>query len=656
MRLFIAEKPSLGRAIAAGLGNQKKAEGCIRCGDDIVTWCFGHMLELAWPRDYKPEYAHWRREHLPIIPSQWKYKVKKDAAAQLDIIGSLLRDADSVVNAGDPDREGQLLVDEVLEHFHYTGQVERIWLASLDEVSVRKALANLTDNARYAPLRDAARARSRADWLAGINATRALTIKGRADGRSDVLSLGRVQTPTLALVVARDLEISHFKPVDYFVLKASLVHSAGDFAAAFVPSEAQAGLDSSGRLTDAAVAEALVAAHKNTDGLVTEATREAKTKAAPLPHSLSSLQKAASSKLGMSAQQVLDTAQALYEKKLTTYPRTDCRYLPEEQFADAAAVLAALSSVPGLERVAGAADASLKSAAWNTKKVTAHHAIAPTGEIPPDSLPQKERDLYLMIATAFCLQFHPTMRYEAQKVAVTLADTRWEATGRHIIDPGWTAFSGHDDEDDDSDEQSLPSLEKGDAVHCRDVQTLKKKTSPPSRFTEGTLIEAMANVHRFVSDADAKTALKDARGIGTEATRAKVLETLKERGYLATDKKALVSTPLGREVIALTPPALKDPITTAEWESRLESIAQGAESLDAFLADQCRILPDLLAPILGDGTPAFPCPSCGAALTRRKRKKDGAWFWGCTAYPDCTKTYPVASDGTPDFNAKGKRK
>lgn len=645
MRLFIAEKPSLGRAIAAGLGNQKKADGCIRCGKDVVTWCFGHMLEPAWPKDYKPEYAQWRREHLPIIPSQWKYKVKKDAAAQLNIIGSLLREADSVVHAGDPDREGQLLVDEVLEHFHYIGQVERIWLASLDELSVTKALANLSDNARYAPLRDAARARSRADWLAGINATRALTIKGRAEGRSDVLSLGRVQTPTLALVVARDLEISHFKLVDYFVLRATLVHSAGDFSVTFTPSEDQAGLDASGRLTDAAVAEALVATHKNADGLVTEATREAKTKAAPLPHSLSSLQKAASSKLGMSAQQVLDTAQALYEKKLTTYPRTDCRYLPEEQFADAAAVLAALSTVPGQEQVSGTADTSLKSAAWNTKKVTAHHAIAPTGEIPPGSLPQKERDLYLMIATAFCLQFHAPMRYEAQKVTVSLADTRWEATGRRILDPGWTAFSGHEDEDGDSDEQSLPPLEKGDAVHCRDVQTLRKKTSPPSRFTEGTLIEAMANVHRFVADADAKTTLKEAKGIGTEATRAKVLETLKERGYLAADKKALVSTPLGREVIALTPPALKDPITTAEWESRLEAIAQGAETLDAFLADQCRILPDLLAPILGDGKPAFPCPSCGAALTRRKRKKDGAWFWGCSAYPDC----PVI---LPDDNGK----
>lgn len=707
MRLFIAEKPNLAKAIANGLGNDRKDDGCIRCGDDVVTWCFGHMLELAWPQDYKPEYAQWRREHLPIIPSEWKYKVRKDAAKQLSIIGSLLREADSVVNAGDPDREGQLLVDEVLEHFNYRGPVARIWLPSLDDKSVRIALDGIRDNAPYAPLRDAARARSLADWLVGINATRAMTIKRRESGHSETLSLGRVQTPTLALVVARDREISSFKPIDYLVLRASLVHSAGEFAATFVPSETQAGLDSSRRLIDAAVADALVAGVKGANGLVAEAAREAKTKAAPLPHSLSSLQKAASAQLGMSAQQVLDTAQSLYEKKLTTYPRTDCRYLPNEQFDGAAAVLAALSSVPGLEQVAGTADVSLKSCAWNTQKVNAHHAIAPTGEMPPDNLKPAECDLYLMIATAFCLQFHPAMRYEAQKVAVTLADTRWEATGRHVLDPGWTRFTGSDEEQDGAPDQALPPLEQGDALQCRDVQILKKKTSPPSRFSEGTLIEAMANVHRFVSDADAKATLRETKGIGTEATRAKVLETLKERGYLALDKKSVVSTPLGREIIDLTPPALKDPITTAEWESMLESIAQGKETLDAFLAEQVRILPDLLTPILGDGKPAFPCPDCGAALNRRKRNKDGSWFWGCMAYPDCKvilpddngkpgtarpkpvlsehvckacgkplikrtgakgefygcsgypgckKTYPVAPDGAPDFEAKRRGK
>lgn len=706
MRLFIAEKPNLAKAIANGLGNGRKDEGCIHCGDDVVTWCFGHMLELAWPQDYKPEYAQWRREHLPIIPSEWKYKVRKDAAKQLAVIGSLLRKADSVVNGGDPDREGQLLVDEVLEHFGYRGPVARIWLPSLDDKSVRIALNDIRDNAPYAPLRDAARARSLADWLVGINATRAMTIKGRESGRGEVLSLGRVQTPTLALVVARDREITNFKPTDYFVLRAALAHAAGEFTATFVPSEVQTGLDASGRMVDFTQVAAVLDQVNGVDGVVAESLRENKSKAAPLPHSLSSLQKAASAQLGMSAQQVLDTAQALYERKLTTYPRTDCRHLPNEQFDGAAAVLATLASVPGLEQVAGTADASLKSSAWNTQKVTAHHAIVPTGEMPPDNLKAAERELYLMIATAFCLQFQPPMRYEARKIVLNLADTRWEVTGRRLTDAGWTAFS-KDEEDDRPEEESLPPVEQGDAVTCRTVESVKKKTSPPSRYSEGTLIEAMAAVHRFVGDADAKATLKETKGIGTEATRAKVLETLKERGYLAIDKKSIVSTPLGREIIDLIPSALKDPITTAEWESRLESIAQGKESLDAFLAEQKKILPDLLAPILGDGKPTFPCPACGAALNRRKRKKDGSWFWGCTAYPDCKvilpddngkpgkarpkpalseyvckacgkplikrtgakgefygcsgypgckQTYPVAPGGAPDFNAKKREK
>lgn len=641
MRLFIAEKPSLARAIADGLGKGQKSDGCIRCGNDVVTWCFGHLLEPCYPEDYKPEYASWRRDQLPIIPPVWKSKARPKAAAQLKIIGKLLKEAKSVVNAGDPDREGQLLVDEVLEHFSYKGPVSRVWLASLDDRSVKKALDGITDNARHAPLRDAARARQQADWLIGMNATRAMTIAGREAGRGEMLSLGRVQTPTLALVVARDREIASFTPTDYFTLRACLVHANGEFTASFLPGEAQAGLDSSGRLADASIAESLAGRMKGADGVIVETARENKTKSAPLPHCLSSLQKEGSAKLGLSAKQVLDTAQSLYEKKLTTYPRSDCRYLPEEQFDAAGSILAALAGVPGLERAVGNADAKLKSGAWNTKKVTAHHAIIPTGE-KPGKLTDAERSLYLLIATAYCLQFYPPMRYEAQKMTLTIADTRWEAKGRHIQEAGWTAVAVDDDSGEQDSGGPLPPANKGDSVHCQDVLTEKKKTSPPSRFTEGTLIEAMANVHRFVADAAAKSVLKENEGIGTEATRAGILETLKTRGYLIAEKKAIVSTKLGQDVIDLTPETLKDPVTTASWESRLEAIAQGKETLAGFMAEQVKILPDLLAPILGQGNgkPAYPCPDCGAALSRRKGKKAGTWFWGCTAYPSCTTTMP----------------
>ena len=646
MRLFIAEKPNLGKAIARGLGGGRTEQGCIRCGDNIVTWCFGHLLEPAYPEAYCPEYAQWRREHLPIIPSSWKYVVKRTSKAQLDTIGKLLRDAASVVHAGDPDREGQLLVDEVLEHFRYRGPVFRIWLPSLDDRSVSIALGNITDNAANAPLRDAARARMMADWLVGINATRALTITGRENGRTEVLSLGRVQTPTLALVVARDREISHFKPSDYFVLRASIIHPHGECSVTFVPSDSQDGLDSSGRLVDLAQVAAVLESVNGKEGTVLESLREKKTRPAPLPHCLSSLQKSASARLGMSAKRVLDVAQSLYEKKLTTYPRTDCRYLPEEQHGEAASILSSLAGVSGLEQLAGKADSSLKSTVWNTKKITAHHAIIPTGE-PAESLAGEERALFLLIATAYCLQFHPPMRYEAQKIAVALGNTRWEASGRRLLEAGWTALSRDDDDSDEQEQELLPLMEQGDAVRCRNAESVRKKTSPPSRFSEGSLIDAMAHVHLLVKDGQAKATLKESKGLGTEATRANIIETLKERGYLVAEKKSIVSTPLGQEIIDLTPPALKDPITTAAWEDQLEAIAQGKGNLDAFLSEQKRLLPTLLAPILErKASPVHVCPDCGAALQRRKRKKDGSWFWSCSAYPDC-KTILPDDNGKP---------
>lgn len=649
MRLFIAEKPSLARAIANGLGSGRKDDGCIRCGNDTVTWCFGHLLEPCYPEDYKPEYVSWRREHLPIVPSSWKSKVRPKAGGQLKIIGKLLKEADSVVNAGDPDREGQLLVDEVLEHFSYRGAVSRIWLASLDDRSVQKALESITDNTAYAPLRDAARARQQADWLVGMNATRAMTIAGRESGRDEVLSQGRVQTPTLALVVNRDREIASFKPIDYFVLQAGLDHPAGTFAVTFVPGDMQPGLDGSGRLVDGAVAKALAEAAKGSAGAIIESVRETKTRTAPLPHCLSSLQKEASAQCSMTAKQVLDTAQSLYEKKLTTYPRADCRYLPEEQFDDAERILAALCAVPGLEHVAGKADPKLKNGVWNTKKITAHHAVIPTGE-KPGTLTDTERALYSLIVMGYCLQFYPAMRYEAQKAVVALGDTRWESRGRHILEAGWSAVSsesGSSGDPDNEQSQSLPPLSQGDAVQCRDVRLLSKKTTPPARFTEGTLIEAMANVHRFVSDASAKAVLKENEGIGTEATRAGTIETLKARKFLIAEKKALVSTKLGQELIDLTPPALKDPVTTASWESRLNAIAQEKETLAGFMAGQIRMLPELLSLILGDGGKlVHSCPDCGSPLYRRKGKNPRTWFWGCSGYPACKTTAPDV-DGLP---------
>ena len=622
MRLFIAEKPSLGRAIAEGLGNGKKHEGYITCENDTVTWCFGHLLELANPDHYDPALKKWDATVLPIIPKEWKLLPRKGVAKQLNVIKKLLKKADVVVNAGDPDREGQLLVDEVLEHFNYSGDTQRIWLASLDEKSVATALSSLKDNKDYATLSQAALARSRADWLTGINATRAMTLLGRSKGMQGVLSLGRVQTPTLNLIVTRDRTIANFKPQKYAIVQATLNHEKESFKAQLQPSEDMTGLDEEGRLIDTAKAEAIAKEAKNQTGTIVEATSQKKTVHPPLPHCLSSLQKAASAKFGMSAKEVLDIAQRLYEKKLTTYPRSDCRYLPEEQFDDAKHILKALSSTPVFE----AANPELKSKAWNTKKITAHHGIIPTGQTPAN-LPAGEAKLFELISTTYALQFHLPRTYEAKKIVSEIAGYLWATTGQTTLEIGWTKF------DKQPEEQPLPAVNKDDAVSCVESKVELKQTKPPAKFTEGTLIAAMASIHRFIDDAEAKKTLKENEGIGTEATRAGIIETLKQRGYIKADKKNLISTELGQNIIALTPEQLKDPITTALWESRLGAIAAGTEKFNTFMTDQAHLLPILITPITesaGTGLQGQSCPECGKALRRLPSKKDkGKFFWAC---------------------------
>ena len=635
MRLFLAEKKSLGEAIAAGLGNGRPGSGRIDCGEDVVTWCAGHLLEEFMPEDYDEKWGIWRMEDLPIMPDVWKSKPKASAGKQLGIIRDLLKQAGSVVNCGDPDREGQVLVDEVLERFGYRGPVERLWLDDgLTPQAVRKALGKMRDNREYAPLADAARARSRADWLVGINASRAMSLKGQEAGRQGVLSVGRVQTPTLALVVTRDKTIEAFKPHPFFTLAASVTHGESRFQANWRPEENAPGLDEEGRLVERARAEALRQSVMGQDGVVTLATVEEKKTQPPLAYSLGELSKEASARYGMTAKRVLDAAQALYLAKLTSYPRTNCRYLPEEQQADAARILPALATLSGafsaVADMAAKADPSLKSPAWNSAKQTAHHGIIPTGELPEGALNKDAEQVYGLICANYALQFHPPMRYEARTIEVEIAGTRWKAAGRRVLEPGWTAFSSGTDPDG----ETLPAVSQGDAVTCADVTIAEKKTTPPARFTDGTLLEAMENVHRHVeADAAAKDTLRQTKGIGTDATRAGILERLLKQGLLAMDGKKIVSTELGRQLVELVPPALKDPLTTAEWESRLEEVADGKLSLEDFLAGIRDMVPrhvELIRSLAITGMAgAYPCPECGKPLRRQKGKDGAGVYWAC---------------------------
>ncbi|MBO4368587.1 MAG: DNA topoisomerase III, partial [Desulfovibrio sp.] len=445
MRVFIAEKPSLGRTIAEYIGMIRREDGFIRCQDNsIVTWCFGHLLEMAQPERYKKEWGNrFDKQILPIVPESICLEPKNDSGVerQLAVIKQLLQQSTRVINAGDPDREGQLLVDEVLEYLHYKGPTERIFLASLDTKSLKKAFQTMCPNEEYRSWRDAAATRRTVDWLGGINMSRAMTIFGNSLGFQGVLSLGRVQTPTLRIVVDRDRQIANFVPVDYAQLIAEIVHPKGRFLAIFIPNEETEGLDPEGRLIDFNEAAAIQNDSRNRTGTITNCERKNGKEWPKLPYSLASLQIDCAARFGFSAQKVLDLAQRLYENKLTTYPRTDCEYLPEEQFGEAPEIIRTLQTIPALREACRGADLSLKGKAWDTKKITAHHAIIPTG-VHPGSLSHDEACVYECIAMRYILQFWPPQEYVTTTITLFLDNgTLWQARGKIIKKAGWTALS-----------------------------------------------------------------------------------------------------------------------------------------------------------------------------------------------------------------------
>jgi len=600
MRLFVAEKPSVARAIAQSLGSTGKSDGCIKCGNDIVTWCFGHMLEQVEPDHYLPADAPtgktgkkiWRAEDLPIVPAEWALQPKADAKQQLAIIKKLLSQADVVINAGDPDREGQLLVDEVLEHFKWTGKTLRYWASAQDPASVKKALSDLQPNSSFKGWSDAARGRARADWLIGMNLTRAFTLSASRSGQRALLTVGRVQTPTLAIVVARDLEIESFKPRPFFSITASIQHAAGTFSAAWKPAADQAGLDNEGRLIDQSTADSIVRAVQGQPGRVIEYKQEPKTQNQPKAFSLADITLVASNKWGYSADQTLKTCQSLYEQKLTSYPRTDCAWLPESQHADAPNVLAAIrANNTALAPLVAQTDLSIKSATWCDAKVTAHHGIVPTAHRADiTKLSDAEANIYDLVCRAFLAQFFPVHAYQSTTVVVDVAGHRFAATGRVVTAPGWKAVYAPDDEADQDEAQPLPSMAAGDSVKAVQATHKDQKTKPPARFTEGSLIKMMENVASVVSDPAHKKILKDGDGIGTSATRASIVSELKRRGFLDSKGKQVVSTELGRSLIAALPEPVKSAGLTALFEKVLRQVQEGTTPLVVFVAAQTQFV------------------------------------------------------------------
>jgi DNA topoisomerase-3 len=542
-----------------------------------------------------------RRTHLPISPTEWKLTIKTPEL--LETIRSLLPRVDVVVNAGDPDREGQLLVDEVLYFLSYQGPVERVLISDLNPSAVRKAINALQPNTKFRSLYDAAVGRQRADWLYGINMTRFYTVLGRNAGhQGGVLSVGRVQTPLLGLIVRRDLEIERFQPKTYFSIIADVAGAAHPFLASWWPGPgADDAIDDEGRLISAAYAAAVERKTAGQSGSVAQATGDKKSEPAPLPYSLAQLQIDAGRRLGLNPKVILEVCQSLYEThRLTTYPRSDCSYLPEGHLCQAADVVRAIAGVDQkLTAAAVAADLAVRSRAWNDAKVTAHHAVIPTPRSASGQrLSPNERNVYNLIARRYLAQFFPPHEYHQFDAKLVVAGERFVAKGRQPISQGWRRLyeSPTDREDVDSKggdttatdddvepHSPIPPLQPGQVVWLARTKTIEKKTKPPTRFTSASLVQAMTGIARYVLDPRIKALLRETDGIGTPATQANIIQTLFDRHYIEEEKCQIVSTPTARALIRALPDVATQPDMTALWEATLRKVQDRQAPLDGFL-------------------------------------------------------------------------
>ncbi|MFU2076104.1 DNA topoisomerase III [Gallibacterium anatis] len=644
MKLILCEKPSQGRDIGKFIGATKRGEGYLSSPDQqtFVTWGIGHLVEQAEPQDYDESYKKWGFDNLPIIPDKWMMKVKKETAKQYKVVMGLIKKANHIVIATDPDREGEVIARELLDMANYKGKVQRLWLSALDDGSIRKALANLKSDAETKPLYAAGLARGRADWLVGMNLTRLFTLIAQKQGYQGVMSVGRVQSPTLAIVVQRDREIENFVSKPFYRLKVNL----DGFCAYWQPTESVC--DDEGRCIDYSVITKVQRQLSKTlkiDNIETKRKKEMP----PLAFDLGTLQQTCSRLFGMGAAQVLKIAQSLYEThKATTYPRTDCGYLPESMIDEIPLVLKAVSeSDPQVRNIVAKLDISLRSRVWNDSKITAHHGIIPTTQkVDLSKMSDDELKVYQLVRKHYFAQFLPLYEEDNTSVLLSGNEQTFVSKGKQVIKIGWKSLFQQDRNEDD-EEQSLPSLRQGQSCNVVDSEVLTLKTTPPKHYTEGTLIAAMKNAARFVTDARLKQRLRETEGLGTEATRAEVIETLFKRGYLEKKRKEIVATSAGKSLIDGLPDIIKDPGMTALWEQALNDIASGKMLLQDFMDKQNQFISHVVKSMIGSGSVAIQvkaekiCPKCGAAMRRRKGKNGD--FWGCSNYPTCTAIENIGS-------------
>jgi DNA topoisomerase III len=632
--LVIAEKPSVGRDLARVLpGAFAKHDGYLEAPDYVVTWAVGHLVQLAEPDEYDAKFKKWRMADLPIVPDHFRLVIRDERSKkQMAVISRQLKrdDIDVVVNACDAGREGELIFAYLYEKAGARKDVRRLWLQSMTKQAIEKAFADLLPREAKASLEEAARSRSEADWIVGMNATRAATIRLRSsfDG---AVSLGRVQTPTLAIIARREEEIRAFTPEPYWVVDALFAASQdrmyeGRFHAGANP-----------RVKTEAEAQAIVSDVAGRSGEITKLERTTQKQRPPLLYDLTSLQRDANARHGFSARRTLAAAQRLYEEHTAvTYPRTNSRFLTGDMIGEikpTAALVGRNSQYRAGANYVTGLDLLPLGRVVNDAKVTDHHAIIPTrSQHDLERMNSDDRRVYDLIARRFLAVFHPEAVFENTRVETTVSERVFRTRGKRLLQPGWRGVYGEDadtDERRDEDEgreQQLPRLEKGESVETRDVSFTEKETQPPRRYSDASLLAAMETAGKFVDEEELREALKES-GIGTPATRAAIIERLIEVGYIERDGRALVATEKGVNVIRLLDAhPLTSPGLTGDWEGRLGKIEHGGDSRERFMSDiekfATETVHELDAKLKGVRIPRAnlgPCPVCGRDINENRK-------------------------------------
>ena len=619
MKLVIAEKPSVAMSLAAVLGATERKDGYLEGSGYLVSWCVGHLLELAQPEAYKEQYAKWRYEDLPILPENWKYEVPKDKKTQLALLCRLMKDkrVDSVVCATDAGREGELIFRLVYEYAGCNKPMERLWISSMEDAAIREGFDHLRPGSDYDKLYDAAVCRAGADWLIGINATRLFSVLYGV-----TLNVGRVMSPTLALLVQRESDIESFISKPFYVPEIT----CGGFTA------------SGEKMTERSEAEKIRMDCDHNSAFVRSVEKQVKTIQPPRLYDLTTLQRECNRIYGYTAQQTLDYVQSLYEKKLATYPRTDSQYLTKDMQATAASLILWLrDNMPFGKGCAGEPDIDRVT---DDSKVTDHHAIIPTVEIARtdlSELPSGERDVLTLLAVRLLCATTQANRFEAVTAMLDCQGYTFTAKGKTILQSGWKeverihrmSIRQSETEHRENEDAALPVLKEGQTFETVSASLREGKTSPPKHYTEDTLLSAMETAGAEDMPDDAKR-----KGLGTPATRAATLEKLVSAGFVQRKKKQLIPTEKGRNLIAVLPDNIKSPILTAEWESMLKQVEHGELSATSFMdqiADMSRTLVKEHTAPEERFADLFPssretaheavgvCPRCGAPVYEGKK-------------------------------------